>query len=465
MELNKYVAIKDGVVIYQYPDEQYIAVIIKKVNGNVKRYIKDVKSDAIKVLRLIDGRATVQEFMHHVKNKYNAEENELQKFVEDSIKTGIIELKDECKEKYLTVVGDGELILPRHATIEITELCNLKCIYCYNEASPNKGRHMTLENILKVFKILSEHGVTVIEISGGEPMIHPQIVEILKAAFEYFDWVAVISNGVFFPEKVIPVLHENKSKFGGVQISIDGSCEEINQRMRQVPNTFHKTLETITLLKNEGFLVRVVIVLTEENIDDIEDTCALMKKMGVKHFGISISEEWGRGKDILPKNNQQNRETTYRNYFREKYGEILKKVNDEYNDIIFNDKILKNVDLSKIKNCGAGWQTIAVTTVGDIEICAPGKIVLGNIFEENYSDIFSSELVQKLQKVNFKEVRQDVCLKCVDAADCAMCFSKVIEINKRRLLQGRPICQVIKRFCLEELIYNENNRCENCCNR
>ena len=99
MELNKYVAIKDGVVIYQYPDEQYIAVIIKNVNGNVKRYIKDVKSDAIKVLRLIDGRATVQEFMHHVKNKYNAEENELQKFVEDSIKTGIIELKDECKEK------------------------------------------------------------------------------------------------------------------------------------------------------------------------------------------------------------------------------------------------------------------------------------------------------------------------------------------------------------------------------
>lgn len=309
---------------------------------------------------------------------------------------------------------------------------------------------MPLKDVKKIFETLSENGVTVLEISGGEPMIHPNIKEILEEAFKYFNWVAIISNGVYFPKNILPVLKDNRKKFGGIQISIDGSNEEVSEKMRQVKNTFSKTMDTIKYLKENDFLVRVVIVLTEDNVEDIENTCNLMRKEGIKHFGISISEEWGRGKNIENESNILGK--SYKSYFKAKYGDLLRNINEKYRDIVFNDKVLKNVNISEIKNCGAGWQTIAVTPNGDVEICAPAKIKIGNIFSQDYKDIFSSKLVQKLSKVDFKEGREKFCLYCEDVSDCAMCYSKMLMVNEHRIASGRELCPMIKTYGLEELI-------------
>lgn len=450
MCLEQYIHINPHVLIYRYPNEQYVAVIIKSFGTETKRSIKDVKTDAIKILKLINGETNIAAFIKIVQEKYDIDEKSILKFIEDSIDTGILYLDDTSNKQELKIVGDGKLILPRHATVEITELCNLKCVYCYNEASPYKGRHMPLKDVKKIFETLSENGVTVLEISGGEPMIHPNIIEILEEAFKYFNWVAIISNGVYFPKNILPVLKDNRKKFGGIQISIDGSNEEVSEKMRQVKNTFSKTMDTIKYLKENDFLVRVVIVLTEDNVEDIENTCNLMRKEGIKHFGISISEEWGRGKNIENESNILGK--SYKSYFKAKYGDLLRNINEKYRDIVFNDKVLKNVNISEIKNCGAGWQTIAVTPNGDVEICAPAKIKIGNIFSQDYKDIFSSKLVQKLSKVDFKEGREKFCLYCEDVSDCAMCYSKMLMVNEHRIASGRELCPMIKTYGLEELI-------------
>ena len=68
--------------------------------------------------------------------------------------------------------------------IEITDRCNLTCPICYAESSPSHGRHRTLEEVEKMLDIIVENEgePDVVQISGGEPTIHPQIFEILDAA-------------------------------------------------------------------------------------------------------------------------------------------------------------------------------------------------------------------------------------------------------------------------------------------
>ncbi len=68
--------------------------------------------------------------------------------------------------------------------IEVTDRCNLKCPTCYAESSPTHGRHRTLEEIEWMFDIIvaNEGEPDVIQISGGEPTIHPQFFEIMDIA-------------------------------------------------------------------------------------------------------------------------------------------------------------------------------------------------------------------------------------------------------------------------------------------
>lgn len=68
--------------------------------------------------------------------------------------------------------------------IEVTDRCNLTCPTCYAESSPTYGRHRTLEEIEKMFDVIvaNEGNPDVVQISGGEPTIHPEFFKILDIA-------------------------------------------------------------------------------------------------------------------------------------------------------------------------------------------------------------------------------------------------------------------------------------------
>lgn len=68
--------------------------------------------------------------------------------------------------------------------IEVTDRCNLACPTCYASSAPNYGRHRTLEEIEKMFDtvVANEGEPDVVQISGGEPTVHPDFFKILDIA-------------------------------------------------------------------------------------------------------------------------------------------------------------------------------------------------------------------------------------------------------------------------------------------
>ncbi|HLP39628.1 radical SAM protein [Lacibacter sp.] len=70
------------------------------------------------------------------------------------------------------------------SVVEITDRCNLTCPTCYAMSSPHYGSHRTLEEVERMFDIVvaNEGEPDVVQISGGEPTIHPQFFEILDIA-------------------------------------------------------------------------------------------------------------------------------------------------------------------------------------------------------------------------------------------------------------------------------------------
>jgi len=120
--------------------------------------------------------------------------------------------------------------------LEITDRCNLTCPTCYAESSPSHGRHKTLDEINTMLDIIvaNEGYADVVQISGGEPTIHPQIFEIIALAkTKQIRHIMLNTNGIRIAKdkEFVKKLAEFKTGFE-VYLQFDSFKKEALERLR-----------------------------------------------------------------------------------------------------------------------------------------------------------------------------------------------------------------------------------------
>ena len=85
-------------------------------------------------------------------------------------------------------------------TIEITQKCPNRCIYCSSLSGPDKSEGLDYATVCRVINEAKSLGVKRINLSGGEPFLHPNIVEIIDQIYSIGLKAYIYSSGVFFAE-------------------------------------------------------------------------------------------------------------------------------------------------------------------------------------------------------------------------------------------------------------------------
>ncbi|CAG0899286.1 unnamed protein product, partial [Darwinula stevensoni] len=96
--------------------------------------------------------------------------------------------------------------------ISLTERCNLRCMYCMPEEGVNltpKQRLLTTDEIIKLAELFVNEGVTKIRLTGGEPTVRPDLLEIIRRLkqFEKLETLSMTTNGLLLSKK-LPQWHE-----------------------------------------------------------------------------------------------------------------------------------------------------------------------------------------------------------------------------------------------------------------
>ena len=103
--------------------------------------------------------------------------------------------------------------------ISITSRCNVNCLYCHHDGIMPKSEEMTAEEIFRIAQVAREIGIRKIRLSGGEPLIRPDIVEIVeKISTLGFKDVSITTNGTLmerYAEKLV------KAGLNRVNVSLD----------------------------------------------------------------------------------------------------------------------------------------------------------------------------------------------------------------------------------------------------
>ncbi len=445
--------INSSYFFYIYPNKK-ICLIFNDKNMQKKAFY--LKEEIFQILKWFNGTISLREIIRKIEALYTFEKEKLKSFINFLIKNEIIICYEKPSEtKGMNIIGNGETIFPHTVALEITKRCNLRCCYCYNDSEPNKNEELSLDKIKEIFMKLSKHGVVFLEITGGEPMVHKNINEIIKLAGEYFPWFAILSNGAILKEKTLTLLKEIKSQVAGIQISIDGSCEEIFEKIRGIKSTFKTTIENILKLKENGFPIRLSIVLTKDNIVDLESTCNLVKGLGIEHFSISIAQEFGRF-DFDHKIC-----ANFSKYLKSEYKDIFASVYEKYKDIIDNVKMKETLIKSFLRkeknallNCGAGWERVYIDVKGNVRLCpliSSNWITLGNIFVDDYIKIFNNEKSEFFMKFSFRAEFSSLCQDCEFMSYCGGCFAQILLANIKRVKKGKELCNVFLKKGLREI--------------
>jgi MoaA/NifB/PqqE/SkfB family radical SAM enzyme len=163
---------------------------------------------------------------------------------------------------------------PYHVQWMVTRRCNYRCAGC-NVWREQDTKELSTEEIKRGLEILRKLGVLEIVISGGNPLLRPDIDEIIEYASRFFI-TTVYDNGSLAAEKIDAL---RDADF--VAISIDSLHPEKNDSIKGVKGSWKKAVEAVEKLRDEGINVSVSPTISQFNLYEIIDFTKYFLEKGI----------------------------------------------------------------------------------------------------------------------------------------------------------------------------------------
>lgn len=199
-------------------------------------------------------------------------------------------MKDKyCRIKGNEVITCMPLDIPKIVYIEVSKKCNLYCNHCFNNSGPN-GVVPQFEFFNDIRQKLKDISVKEVIISGGEPFIRSDILEIIQLFSDDYN-VKVLTNGTLLKESDIVYLVNKKIK---IQITLNGATESIDSRMRGSGyDATVASIKKIIELGGKEFLY-ITTAISKANYRELEEYTDFLVQLGVINIQFSMVNRRGR---------------------------------------------------------------------------------------------------------------------------------------------------------------------------
>ncbi len=275
--------------------------------------------------------------------------------------------------------GYLENMAPLLMQVELTEACNLKCKFCYNSQKPRYNEH-----IFEMLETLASQGVMQVNLTGGEPLAHPQFFEILERACSLFPNVVILSNGSLMSEEALEKIHSYDVT--SVNISIHGD-EESHEELTQVKGCYQKSINAIKYyLDKKKIMVASNFVLNGSNFDMLEPTIKSMNEIGLEFMTITRFIPVGIGSTAR---NLILTEKQLIDAFRIVYEHNKSGMHPHIEFAEATPFCALPEELRSLANCCSyGYDRFYVDVTGELMVCGLSRIKLGgNILTSSINEI------------------------------------------------------------------------------
>ncbi len=200
---------------------------------------------------------------------------------------------------------NDRLLVPHDCYLILTSKCNMRCRHCYGKYGDNITSHeLTGAEWEKVFVDLEKNDIFFLNISGGEPTVHPDFIEIINSLIRHKIYFILTTNAVF-NKNILDSIISAKDYLVGLKISLDGASNETHSFLRKDIEGksnkvfFYRTIDNLKQLKKAQIPFSIATCLHRGNYKNLDDLLNLIIKLSPVSWFISTISIDGRSKDNL----------------------------------------------------------------------------------------------------------------------------------------------------------------------
>ncbi len=331
--------------------------------------------------------------------------------------------------------------------IEITSKCNMNCPYCYNDSS-SKGIFLDKDKVFNLINQCKLNKISEITISGGEPFLHPNIIDFIEYANSKQIKVRIISNlSVVSFEDSVKIL-KNGNFF---QLTLDSTNEKENDSIRGI-GCYQKIVKLLQYAKNNKLSKRISLRMNlgKNNVHRIQSFIDFAISFGIKHISIAFIANCGRGYEYEYAFN-------YKDSLPEMVSimENLKMLSNKFDNII--DISYNN--LEKQRSCplfcrGDLEINPRVSPNGDVFFCSyffDERNSIGNIYKNTIMQIINSKELENFRQTIQQRKNNEKCNVCAFKRMCSGGCPAISFMNTKDILDISTQCKMIKYFIKNEI--------------
>lgn len=182
----------------------------------------------------------------------------------------------------------------------LSQGCNLRCRHCWiapkYQTEETTWPSVDFELFKDILRQGMELGLSGVKLTGGEPLIHPNIEEILDYISETGLWLTIETNGTRCTPEIAKKIAKNNRPF--VSISLDAPDAETHEWVRGVADCFDAALEGVRNLVRVGVRPQIIMSVMRRNADKLEALVRLAEKENAESVKFNLVTPTARGEQM-----------------------------------------------------------------------------------------------------------------------------------------------------------------------
>jgi len=179
--------------------------------------------------------------------------------------------------------------------LELTNRCNLECIHCYTDSSPQSGDKdiLTRTDYRRAMDEGASAGCRQIQFIGGEPTLNRDLPDLISYASDIgYSYIEVYSNLIRLPSELLDVVRRTSARFA---TSVYSSDAAVHDAVTRRSGSHARTMSNLTRLIKSGIPVRASFIETAANADHWKRTEVFLRDIGVDYVAYDMVRGFGRG--------------------------------------------------------------------------------------------------------------------------------------------------------------------------
>lgn len=332
---------------------------------------------------------------------------------------------------------------------EVTRRCNLSCRHCRALAADAPGgKELSLSEIAAGLEQVAGVSRPLLILSGGEPLLRPDLPDIIAAARRLGLPVVVATNGTLLTEGRARRLKEAGVR--RVSVSLDAATAAGHDAFRQSPGAFAAALRGIEAARAAGLPFQVNMTLTAETAAEVPAMVELCRRLGAAALHLFVLVPTGRAR-VLP----------VRGLGPAQYEELLERVCDRVVSADLDIRVTCGPQFARVARqrapelvrregipgpgvtgCLAGVNFCFVGAEGEVQPCGYLQVGCGNLRERDFADIWLRSPV--LEALRDRARYRGRCGRCEFLRVCGGCRARAYEATGDYLATD-PLCAYLPR--------------------